>query len=515
MIPFLLTLIVFTLQGQSGTSSIEGVVVISGTSRPVARSHVTVVGPRLAQIDADEDGHFAIQDLQPGKYRILATRGGYTTGQYGQQTRARGTDIDLGPAQQMKDIVIGLVPEGVISGRVSDPNGDPIANADVQALKYTYQDGRRILVLAANARTNGRGDYEFSLAPDPYIVRAQSTSDRETHLPVYFPGTTDASSASSVDLRAGFNFTGVDIRLVDTRAVRIRGKLMNGLTGEAVVGAGITLLPHRGTVATGSTQHVVSSGGGIFEFRQMDPGSYDIVSSVPNASTKLAAAIPIEVGSADIDDISLMLQPQLTINGKVEIENQSATNRDLSSIRVELRREPFTPELLVLLPNVAPDGTFTLSGVTPGEYQLKVKAGRNGSVKMARFGTVDALNPPFYIDASQTQLDIMISPNAGTVDAIVLDDKLKPILDATVVLVPEAPRRNRADLYEAKGTDSTGQAHLTDIEPGDYRVFAWDDIPADAWLDADFIRPYESRGKLVHVSEGGVATVQVDLISRP
>ena len=46
----------------------------------------------------------------------LATRGGYTTGQYGQQTRARGTDIDLGPAQQMKDIVIGLVPEGVISG---------------------------------------------------------------------------------------------------------------------------------------------------------------------------------------------------------------------------------------------------------------------------------------------------------------------------------------------------------------------------------------------------------------
>ena len=56
---------------------------------------------------------------------------------------------------------------------------------------------------------------------------------------------------------------------------------------------------------------------------------------------------------------------------------------------------------------------------------------------------------------------------------------------------------------------------MTDIEPGDYRVFAWDDIPADAWLDADFIRPYESRGKLVHVSEGSVATVQVDLISRP
>jgi hypothetical protein len=60
-----------------------------------------------------------------------------------------------------------------------------------------------------------------------------------------------------------------------------------------------------------------------------------------------------------------------------------------------------------------------------------------------------------------------------------------------------------------------GRAHLTGIAPGDYRVFAWDDIPADAWQDSDFIRPYESRGKLIHVVEGNSDTVQLDLISRP
>jgi hypothetical protein len=191
----------------------------------------------------------------------------------------------------------------------------------------------------------------------------------------------------------------------------------------------------------------------------------------------------------------------LTINGKITIENQPPATLDLRGIRIELRREPFTPDLLVLLPNVAPDGTFTLSDVTPGEYQLKVNAGRNGYVKMARFGAVDALNPPFHIGAGQAPLDIVINLNAGVVDVLVLDDKLSPVRDATVVLVPEAPRRNGLDLYKAQGTDSTGRAHLTDIAPGDYRIFAWDDIPADAWQDPDFIRPYESPGRLVHVSE--------------
>jgi uncharacterized surface anchored protein len=505
VIPFLLTMIYFYPQAPPVTASMEGIVVL-GTGSPVANAQVSIAGPQLAQTVADETGHFAIRDLQPGKYRVVAALRGYTIGQ------SRGTSIEVGPAQQIRGVVLALVPEGLISGHVSDSNGDPVANANVEALKYAYQDGRRILIRAIDGRTNSRGDYEFSLAPGPYVVRAQSMSDRESHLSVYFPGTTDASSASSVDVPAGLNFTGVDIRLVETRGLRIRGRIRNGLTGAAVAGAGITLLPHRGTVSTGSTQHVVSSGEGTFEFHQMAPGTYDIVSSVPNAGVKLAAAVPLEVGSTDIDDISIVVEPQLTIDGKIAIENQPAANRDLRGIRIELRREPFTPELLVLLPNVAPDGTFTLSDVTPGEYQLKVNAGRNAYVKMARFGAVDALNPPFHIGAGQAPLDIVISPNAGMVDALVVDDKLTAVRDAIVVLVPEAPQRNRPDLYKAQATDSAGRAHLADLAPGDYRLFAWDEIPADAWQDPDFIRPYEARGRLIHVYEGSADTVRVELI---
>jgi len=210
-----------------------------------------------------------------------------------------------------------------------------------------------------------------------------------------------------------------------------------------------------------------------------------------------------------------VLQPQITLTGKISVENQSTPVVDLSRVRVELRRQPFTQELLIVLPNIAPDGTFTVLGVTPGEYELKVNAGTAAYMKSARFGAIDALNPPFHVEAGVGQLDILISTNGGTLDAAVLDSNMSPIPEATVVLAPEPPLRNRMDLYDVKETDSAGRAHLADIAPGDYRIFAWDEIPADAWQDPDFIRPYESRGKLVHVSEGQISGVQLELISRP
>jgi hypothetical protein len=408
-----------------------------------------------------------------------------------------------------------LIPKGALSGRISDANGDPIQGADVQAFRYAYQDGRRILIKGDSASSDEQGNYVIpSLIPGPYVVSAAAKSG-EARLPVYFPGTNDVSSASSIDLLPGMNFTGVDLRVMDSRPVHVRGRMTNGLTGQPAAGVAVTLVPRRGTVATGSTQRVTASAGGAFDFHDIAPGSYDIVASMSQNADLLGAGFPVDIGSADVDNINLVLQPQFTIAGKVTVENQTAPNINLSSLRVELRREPYTPELLVVLPTIAADGTFRLYGVTPGEYRLKVDGIPNTYVKFARFGTIDALNPPIHIDAGIGPLDIVLGLNAGTVDAVVVDDKLKAVLDATVVLVPEPPRRNRADLYESKGTDSTGRARLTGIAPGDYRVFAWDDIPSDAWFDPDYIRPYESRGKAVHISEGGVDTVQLDLIGRP
>jgi len=155
-----------------------------------------------------------------------------------------------------------------------------------------------------------------------------------------------------------------------------------------------------------------------------------------------------------------------------------------------------------------------LAGVTPGDYRLKVSTGGNGYVKSARFGSIDALNPPFRIDGPG-QFDIVIGLNSGTVDATVLDNKQKPVDHSTVVLVPDPPSRQRFDLYYAAETDESGLARFVSVAPGDYKVFAWDDVPSDAWQDPDFIRGYEAQGESIHVNEGSTQNLQLRLISRP
>ena len=258
-------------------------------------------------------------------------------------------------------------------------------------------------------------------------------------------------------------------------------------TGKAVLPAAVTLTPRRGTIATGSTQRAAITNRGIFEFRHMAPGSYDIVATAPNGTgERLAGSAAIETG-ADVDDVTLILQPQISITGRIVIENQPATLTNLSAagLRVELRREPYTPELLVVIPTIADDGTFTLSGVTPGDYRLKVNTGRlKGYVKAARYGAVDALNPAFHVDGPG-QFEIVIGLNSGSLDATILDNAKKPFNDATVVLVPDPPRRQRFDLYSAGGSDPSGHVHFDSLAPGDYRLFAWDDVPAGASRNPD------------------------------
>ncbi len=51
------------------------------------------------------------------------------------------------------------------------------------------------------------------------------------------------------------------------------------------------------------------------------------------------------------------------------------------------------------------------------------------------------------------------------------------------------------------------------LPPGNYKLFAWESIESDEYLDGDFLRPYEDRGKPVHIEDGHQQSVQLELIS--
>src|SRR5437870_4691983 len=111
------------LQPQSH-ASVEGQVVRQGNADPIVRARLLLakVGGGLQDYAtrlSDGAGRFAFRDLTPGTYRLYADRDGYPPTEYEGR-------ITLVGGQDLKDVVLKMIPYGVITGRVFDANHNPV-----------------------------------------------------------------------------------------------------------------------------------------------------------------------------------------------------------------------------------------------------------------------------------------------------------------------------------------------------------------------------------------------------
>jgi hypothetical protein len=614
---FVLSLILLQQQSQQpqSTASIEGTVLKLGTTEAIPRAKVTLSQPGNSQaITADDGGKFAFRSLAAGQYRLTASRDGYVAAEYGQRgPGGSGVPITLAAQQQLKDARIEMTLTGVISGRVVNRFGEPVGNANVQALRYTYQEGRRTLTPFQSIRTNDLGEYRlFWMTPGQYIISAQpvdslavdpggtvfvqaqrgggpalpgafgaqlgvggvtritvqgggptpdfigtapapppppppgaTLDDSNLTLPVYYPGTTDVTAAAPVDLRSGATIGGINFTAVEARPVRIRGQVMNA--GRPAAGSQVSIYQRGNTSGTLTVRNVPVSDTGAFEFRNIAPGSYELIATInapgPGAlivgtplgnaagltaanvavgrgprmpgAPVMAARAQVDVVNSDVEGVSLLLENGFNVNGKVTLDGRSSADASTSGVRVQLLSDPNIPPLAIPAVNTEADGTFSITGVTPGTYRLSVGAlPRNTYVKAALFGGVDILNTGGTRLEGEPRggLDVILGNAPGSLDVAVVDNRQMPVAGVTVVLVPDSARRKRYDIFRQATSDSSGRIHLDNLVPGDYKVFAWEVVESNAWTDPDFLRSYENNGATVRIPEGGRGATDVQVI---
>jgi hypothetical protein len=93
-----------------------------------------------------------------------------------------------------------------------------------------------------------------------------------------------------------------------------------------------------------------------------------------------------------------------------------------------------------------------------------------------------------------------------------MDEKQMPEASVTMVLVPNAPQQKRFDIYRSGTSDSMGRIHWDGLVPGDYKLYAWEDVESYAWTDPDFMANFEGRGTAVRVTEGSRDSANVKAI---
>jgi hypothetical protein len=63
-------------------------------------------------------------------------------------------------------------------------------------------------------------------------------------------------------------------------------------------------------------------------------------------------------------------------------------------------------------------------------------------------------------------------------------------------------------------TDASGNFTLHGLPPGDYKIFAWEEVETNAWMDRDYRQPFESQSASAKVQESTTPTVTLRLIER-
>jgi len=401
------------------------------------------------QDQTDDRGIYRIYGLQPGDYIVSASPRNMNIGDVRQTVMA-----------EIEAVMTQLQAQGIDAGRGGGGLGRGGGRGfDPGALGPAFGGGRgQALVDRANQLQQ----------------QLQQTEQEQTvaYAPVYYPGTTSPSSATSVTLGVGDERGGVDFQLQLVATARIDGSVI-GPDGTIPPGTQISLVPSDqggmpqipGMNASASR----SMQNGRFTFNGVSPGQYRLMArSVVRAPDQnpqqagpagrggdqggrggrggpgtiqqvLWASTDLNVSGQNISDLVIQLQPGLTLRGRVSFEGTSAQPpTDLTRVRVNLPargQQQFegggTPPA-----QVDASGNFTIAGVTPGRYSINgvvpspggMNAGRAGgaatpgqggaasqtsgvqwTLKSAMAGGRDILDFPFVIEPNQEIGQILLT----------------------------------------------------------------------------------------------------------
>ena len=172
------------------------------------------------------------------------------------------------------------------------------------------------------------------------------------------------------------------------------------------------------------------------------------------------------------------------------------------------------------MPNgtVNENGRFTLPNAQPDRYDVTVAGLPDGFyVQSIRMEQVDALESGLDLTRGAAgSLQIVVSGKAAQVEGAVTNEKQEPVAGSTVVLLPASEkRREQFQFHKTVNTDQHGHFILKGLEPGEYKLFAWEDIENGAWMDPEVLRPTESKGKTITLRESSRESVDLRVIPAP
>jgi protocatechuate 3,4-dioxygenase beta subunit len=428
-----------TIGSPVGSALLAGVVVTDEQEgRAVRRATVELIGSGIRSVRrtvTDDRGAYSFDGLGPGRYSIVVSKAGFVRSYHGSRRpwRSPGLPIDLSAGEQRADLRTVIQRGGVITGRVFDEQGAPMAGVGFQVFerRSTGSGTQLVRVGVQSSNTDDRGEFRvYGLAPGSYLVAAMAAPQTAgasarvvtaaelqwasaqlqggagagaargagsggdtgpergpsvSYSRLYYPGTPDPSGAGVIVVEPGQERSGIDIALRLMPVARLTGTML--LPDGTPMGTGVSLnLRRQGADAaeqSGSPSLRIMPRG-LFEIPAVEPGAYVMsarASSAPPPQPPQPGMPPAAPVRREMD---LWAELEIGVDGRDQDglvlrfqPGMTVSGRVVSGgldpaliARVGLLPVPGVPTLGGGVSAQATNGVFRLTGVGPGTYTL-------------------------------------------------------------------------------------------------------------------------------------------------
>jgi large repetitive protein len=440
---------------------------------PINRPNLVIMASRPDRVtETDTEGNFTFDDIAPGGYTVEAEHIGYLTG---------GDMVRVTNGQEITGLVIQMIPQGIIAGRVVDDEGEILSGASVNISMYSppSKSCPDCVVLGGSGSGTTDSDGAFSIgglrpgrysvsvtpppAMSPAVKPAASDARQEIYVTTYYPDATDRADGTPVELAAGAQARALELKLQRVAVFKISGKVKNAASGDPAVPDKLTLIRQGSRPPGLSARSVGVSTGGEFSFDGVLPGNYflEARSDVDAADRPAFVAWqPISVGSNDLDRIVVEMKPAMELRGKVVVEGSPL------SAWPQITLTPTDGLNYLDSPTVDSDGQFRVMGMEPAAYHVTI-----GSLppplylKSMRFNGRDVDGAIDLGPSSAASLELVVSSGTSSMNGVVSDSN-GPVGRGIFVFATPS--------FHIASTDEKGQFSFEGLPPGQYYVVALD-----------------------------------------
>jgi len=513
----------FPQYANDGKYTLRGTVVNSVTSEPIRGALVQIYINGQSSMLTGPDGKFQFDGLLSGETSITVRKPGFFSEndfQSGMQRQGRAT-IGRGSSP----LVLKLIPEGAIYGRISEENGEPIEGLPVALLEQSLQNGRKVWQQRFGGQTDEDGNFRIpELPPGNYFLSAGPSRNPLT-LParlsqpgaqgipvVYYPLGSDLSAAAPISVTPGKKME-INFAIPPQPLYRVSGTISGYGPSQQV---NLQLRNSAGIPLAFNTRF--DSASGTFRILWVPAGTYILQADAPDQRGHmhfLTASAPLTVTS-ELSGVHLNLLPSANIPIRMTIIPSRAGSERFSD------RENYFPAYVQLVAHNSgmsearygsqPVGergatSLELQNIAPGTYGVEINPNGPFYVQTALSGTTNLLESDLSVapGSSPQPIEITLRDDVATLSGTVSSDN-QP-LSATILAISE----HASIPPRIQPVDPNGGFQLSFLPPGAYKILALDHPDRLEYGNPEALQKYLSKAREIILLPDQSAKIDLEL----